>query len=76
MGKLYSDNNSNNNTKRAASPEDKPESMFCAAHITSVMIHEGFRSGYKRERAHLEKEQHSSGLLFCPKNLIKCDAED
>lgn len=39
----------------------------CAACIVSVMIHDGFRSGYKRERAHLEKSSTASVYYSIPK---------
>lgn len=51
-----------------ASPKEKPESpFFGAACIASVMIHEGFRTGYKRERAHLEKSSTAPVYYSIPK---------
>lgn len=44
-----------------------PSLRFCAACIASVMIHEGFRSGYKRERTHLEKSSTAPVYYSIPK---------
>lgn len=52
-----------------ASPKEKPESLFFfgVACIASVMIHEGFKKGYKRERAHLEKSSTAPVYYSIPK---------